>query len=247
MSRWAAVLMAAIVALSCAGTAAAHGKPHCFGQRATIVGGEHEDLLKGTRGDDVIVGRASRPIIHGLSGDDRICTRAGIAQLLSGGMGSDRIKSGRGDGFINDGPGDDEVVGGKGAEIIYAGHGEDVLDGGPGTDLVSYQDADAGVEANLTLGGAAIGGQPNLLIDIEALEGSPFADTLVGSDARNTISGGGGSDVLGGDDGRDWLLGGDGRDWADGGEGTDRCKAEQRTSCERRVPAPRPMSRQSRR
>jgi Ca2+-binding RTX toxin-like protein len=239
--------VAAAVALASAGPATAHGKPHCFGEPATIVGGKHEDVLTGTKRDDVIVGRAARPIIKGRSGDDRICTRPGIAQLLSGGPGSDRIKSGRGDGFISDGPGADEVVGGKGAEIIYAGHGEDAFDGGPGTDLVSYQDAEAGVEANLALGGAVIGGQPNLLIDIEALGGSRFADTLVGSDAGNTISGGGGSDLLGGAAGKDWLLGGDGRDSADGGDGTDRCKAERRTSCERRVPAPRPMLRQSRR
>ena len=91
-----------------------------------------------------------------------------------------------------------------------------------GFDTVSFAGSNTGVRADLQArigqGGYAQGDE---FINIEALEGTPFADELTGNDAANRLSGLAGDDQLSGLEGNDVLLGGDGRDLLRGGEGAD--------------------------
>ncbi|HEU4481335.1 MAG TPA: hypothetical protein VFS18_05570, partial [Actinomycetota bacterium] len=85
----------AIVALALVGavlpTNPAVAAPTCFGKKATIVGTNRNENkvveLRGTRGNDVIVGRGGSDLIYGRGGDDLICS----------GGGDDSIEAGSGD------------------------------------------------------------------------------------------------------------------------------------------------------
>jgi hypothetical protein len=85
------------------------------GVRCTIVGTRHADLLRGSKGDDVICG---------LGGADRIRTGSGN-DVAAGGGGADVIATATGD---------DNLSGGSGNDTLDAGPDDDVVDGGPGAD-----------------------------------------------------------------------------------------------------------------
>ena len=67
----------------------------CAGRRATIVGDDGPDKIKGTKKADVIVANAGKDKIRGRGGNDRICGGKG-KDLLVGGKGTDRLKGGKG-------------------------------------------------------------------------------------------------------------------------------------------------------
>jgi Ca2+-binding RTX toxin-like protein len=151
----------------------------------------------------------------------------------------------------------DTLLGDAGANYFEGGAGNDTIDGGAGDDYVVYKGATgAGVFVNLSgmdlnasgaawttgtkykavtatalIDGENVGNSGNdVLRNIEAVEGSNFADTLIGSDGDNKLvgndgndylSGGAGADTLFGGDGNDTLRGGSGNDVFDGGAGTD--------------------------
>ena len=87
----------------------------CNGLRATIVGTEGDDVLRGTDGDDVIVSLGGDDRVWGQRGDDVICL----------GSGNDRA-------FGNQGG--DTIFGEAGDDDLFGNGGDDVLDGGAGTD-----------------------------------------------------------------------------------------------------------------
>jgi Ca2+-binding RTX toxin-like protein len=112
--------------------------------------------------------------------------------------------------------GDDTIYGLGGEDIIAGGDGADTIDGGDGIDTVEYSDSSIGVTVSLAagvgLGGTAEG---DVLINIESITGSSFADFLIGDGGANTLNGGEGNDLLRGGEGADILIGGEGRDQAD--------------------------------
>jgi len=67
----------------------------CGGRRATIIGSDSGESLKGTKGPDVIVANGGKDTIKGLKGKDRICGGAGKDKLI-GGKGKDRCVGGPG-------------------------------------------------------------------------------------------------------------------------------------------------------
>src|SRR6185369_6990208 len=93
-------------------------------------------------------------------------------------------------------------------EYFIGNAGNDTINGGAGYDRVDYNTSTSGV--SVTLGGAGLGtaqdglGGVDTLINIEAVRGSAFNDTLTGSDApyeyfearegNDIIDGKGGSD-----------------------------------------------------
>jgi len=127
----------------------------------------------------------------------------------------------------------DIYVAGAGDDYIAGSPGSDFFDGASGFDYVTYQftEAGQGVDADLlfqrgTSGDAA----GDVLIGIEGLVGTDFADGLAGGVVSEVLFGLGGDDVLNGRAGDDTIDGGTGNDtingWQDddslfGGEGDD--------------------------
>ena len=149
-----------------------------------------------------------------IDGDDSD-TLIGIAvsDIILGAGGDDRIAGFRGDDTLDGGAGTDLIFGGKGDDELIGGSGADELHGDEGYDIASYATSGAGLEIELFDGGLVTGDAVgDIYWDIEAISGSPFADTLTGDDGVNDLRGAGGDDLLNG-------LGND--DSLDGGPGTD--------------------------
>ncbi len=120
-----------------AGVSEAGTTAQCAGLKATIVGTNGPDVLRGTPGRDVIVGLGGDDTIFGGDGRDTIC----------GGGGSDIIDAGEGNDTVfghtafQDGPGADTLLGGGGNDFLSGSGGGDRILGGPGDDeLHGYSD-----------------------------------------------------------------------------------------------------------
>jgi Ca2+-binding RTX toxin-like protein len=155
-----------------------------------------------------------------LSGD-------GAINSIVGGAGNDLIDGRSGDDILDGGDGDDTIFGGLDNDLLVGGLGADNLDGGVGIDTVSYQASHLAVSVLFT--GISTGGhaQGDVLVNVEHVIGSGFADTINGDAGANQITGGAGNDTLSGGDGNDvFLVGvGAGRDAFDGGAGLDEIRA----------------------
>lgn len=134
--------------------------------------------------------------------------------------------------YVSSGAGDDVVYGDAGHDILRGGAGNDLIvgsnEGDPATDrdTVSYSDASAGVTMflnNRTTHVISDGhGTYDMLIGIESVIGTDFADRIDGQDGvDNTIIGGLGADHFYGGTGKDHLLGGTGDDRLYGEVGED--------------------------
>ncbi|WP_199260290.1 beta strand repeat-containing protein [Paracoccus binzhouensis] len=167
-----------------------------------IGGGQGTDTLanienvNGSRFADAITGSAAANVLNGAAGND----------VLAGLLGHDRLS------------------GGIGNDLLNGGTGNDRLDGGAGYDTAGYGNATGGVRVDLRLTTAqAIGGGQgsDLLLGIEALNGSNYGDRLIGNGLNNRLNGGNGHDRLDGLVGNDLLQGGAGSDTLFGGVGND--------------------------
>ncbi|MEM7684139.1 MAG: tandem-95 repeat protein, partial [Pseudomonadota bacterium] len=144
---------------------------------------------------------------------------------------SETIRGYRRDDWVVALGGNDTIETAEGADLIYAGDGNDFIDGGDGGDEIRGGDgfdtvalfgSNVGVRADLeTLIGQGGFAQGDLYIDIEALLGTDFSDTLGGDQNANLLDGRAGSDELEGRAGNDTLLGETGNDTLDGGLGAD--------------------------
>jgi len=122
--------------------------------------------------------------------------------------------------------GNDTLTGANGDDRLVGGTGADSLNGGSGIDTASYLNSAQGVCVDLGVATAQtgnVGGEEvgDILVSIEALEGSDYADILLGNADSNDLWGLAGNDSLSGKDGYDRLYGGDGADALDGGIGVD--------------------------
>jgi Ca2+-binding RTX toxin-like protein len=122
------MLLAAVLYIVSVG-APASAVPRCFGQVPTLIGTAGDDVLKGTRGPDVIWAG---------DGDDTVQAGAG-ADLVCGGDGNDFIHLGRGSDRSKGGVGSDGIFGGAGADVLVGEKGADGLSGGPGRDVLRGQ------------------------------------------------------------------------------------------------------------
>jgi Ca2+-binding RTX toxin-like protein len=194
---------------------------------ATGVGGEAQgDVLIGAFGlvgssfGDTLTGNE----VNGLAGADRIAGLSG-ASNLRGGNGNDTLRGEGGNDTLLGEVGNDRLVGGADADTMQGGLGADTLDAAVGDngarDVVSYASSANSVRVLLdSLGNATgAGGDAagDVLIGVDALVGSGFADTLAGRD----LAGGLGADTLLGTALADTLLGGKGADTLNGGLGDD--------------------------
>ncbi len=197
-----------------------YGIPLCNCQLAnifvlngTIFGGPDSGLpyngtLRGSANSDIIAGTNGSDIITTGVGNDRICGHGGD-DIIYGSNSNDIIDGGPGDDVIYAEGSNDLIWGKEGNDIIYGGQGVDEIDGGSGNDLI-YGD----IGNDLIYGG----------------EGN---DVIYGGDGDDKICGNLGSDTLIGEKGKDILDGGTYSDTADGGINDDDCyRIENATNCE---------------
>lgn len=121
------------------------------GVTSFIVGGDGNDVLIGTSGNDFVYGGggndalllfAGDDIGNGGTGNDMVAGHSG-RDLLLGGLGVDQLMGGKGkDALSGDGGGDD-LYGGDEDDILAGGRGDgDVVVGGAGNDTFKYSRAD---------------------------------------------------------------------------------------------------------
>jgi uncharacterized repeat protein (TIGR01451 family) len=114
-------------------TVRAGAQPTCRGEVATIVGSRADDVLRGTKGKDVIQARAGDDAVRGLAGRDLICAGSGDDKVRGGGA-DDKVIGAGGNDRIGGQAGDDVLKGNGGRDRLKGGSGDDALRGGPGND-----------------------------------------------------------------------------------------------------------------
>jgi Ca2+-binding RTX toxin-like protein len=205
-----------------------------------ITGGDDDNTIDAGAGADTLVGGsgAGNDLYIGGAGRDQVVYTSATAGIIvnlatgitngeAGGVGTDTligiedvVASNFGDIVIGDGNAN-HLQGAGGDDVLIGLAGDDTLDGGAGTDLANYGGATGTVIVNLSTGQASGGDGNDVLIGIENVQGSEFADWLTGDGNANDLSGGGGDDLLVGNAGNDVLIGGAGNDTLIGGFGSD--------------------------
>jgi len=193
-----------------------------------------DDILIGGTGDDIVWVDASGDIVIERAGEgyDRVIALTSVTladnveelaldglaslngtgnaakNLIFGNAGANTLTGLDGDDILNGNGGDDVLRGGQGADEL-AGRDNGTALG----DTATYTDSSVGIVADLATGlGSGGAAQGDTYIEVENIDGSQGADTLVGNTGGNNLRGVGGDDV---------LRGGAGADTLDGGAGTD--------------------------
>jgi Ca2+-binding RTX toxin-like protein len=169
----------------------------CAGKKVTI---------KGTPGDDVIVGKGASDVIDGGGGDDRI---------RGGRNGNDTICGGPGDDILEGQHGYDSLYGEGGDDRLGGENGSDMLDGGGGNDEL------AGAKGSDNLHGGSGDDRLTGFKGPDDLDGGSGNDFLDGQQGSDDLDGSGGEDRLVGDKGNDDIIGGADNDQVEGGPGDD--------------------------
>jgi Ca2+-binding RTX toxin-like protein len=155
-----------------------------------VLGGDFgANILAGDSGNDTLNGRGGDDILYGdgriaTNADNVITTTADVADL--GGVDGNDVLSGGG--------GNDQLYGGGGNDLVNGGFGDDIVDGGAGTDRAGFYQTDptiGGVTVSLLQQGQAQDTNQGMdtLTGVEALSGTPFADTLTGDAGDNWLWG----------------------------------------------------------
>ncbi|MFF4398298.1 calcium-binding protein [Streptomyces sp. NPDC001480] len=90
-------------------------------------GGDGNDTVHASGGDNIVQGGKGDDVLHGGSG----------SQYLSGDDGNDRLYGGTADDTLYGGKGNDALYGNAGNDRLYGNSGDDKLYGGPGRDTLS--------------------------------------------------------------------------------------------------------------
>ncbi len=153
------------------------------------IGTTWADTLTGSAGNDSITGLADNDSLVGAAGDDTLLGDDGL-DTLEGGLGHDSLLGGAGA---------DNLSGGDGNDTLIGGAGGDTLSGGLGTNIAAYETS---VTIDLLARGNSTGdAQGDVYQNIQILQGSAFADTMVAGTGDDGIritqyQGGGGDDVF---------------------------------------------------
>ncbi len=185
----------------------------------------------GTAADETFIGAAGEQLFDGGDGVDTVDYSASAAAVdvdLLGGSGEYGDASldaylnienviGSDNGAVRDFLFGDEGVnalyGMAGADVLEGDGGADYLDGGDGWDYARYERSEEGVNVNM-ITGVHTGGdaEGDTLVNIEAISGSRFDDTIRADNSANSLYGQDGDDILIGAGGNDYLDGGNGAD-----------------------------------
>ncbi|MFN6450603.1 MAG: calcium-binding protein, partial [Nostoc sp. DedSLP05] len=98
-----------------------------------LSGGNGDDLLNGTAGNDSLSGGNGKDTLNGYAGDNTLAGGNG-GDILNGGDGNDLLQGDDSDDSSN---GKDILTGGAGKDTLYGGNGKDDLTGGTGNDILT--------------------------------------------------------------------------------------------------------------
>lgn len=103
---------------------------------------------------------------------------------------------------------DDILIGSDGNNVLSGNIGNDTIDGADGIDWVYYHDSEAGVRVDLSRGLAENDGEgyKDVLLNLENVLGSTFADYIAGNGNSNWLRGEAGNDTLVGGGGDDTFV-----------------------------------------
>ncbi|CAM5686448.1 MULTISPECIES: calcium-binding protein [Streptomyces] len=96
------------------------------GKEGLAWGGDGNDTINASGGDNIVQGGKGDDVLHGGAG----------AQDLAGDEGKDTITGGTGDDVLYGNSGNDRLYGNSGNDRLYGGPGRDTLSGGPGRNVV---------------------------------------------------------------------------------------------------------------
>jgi Ca2+-binding RTX toxin-like protein len=203
------------------------------GPGVRFIGNEVNTRFMGTTGSDYIEGGAGDDVIQG----NFVSLASTASNTLHGGAGLDTIVGDNGSDQISGGSDADTIQAKAGNDFISGGSGADTIDGGDDIDTITYDVSSAGVivafqqwsfrtnliftVSTVTAGARNGDAQGDILTNIENIDGSFYADSLVGNAGVNRLDGGDGNDRLAGADGNDFLYGGNQADRLEGGIGND--------------------------
>lgn len=156
------------------------------------------EAVRGSAGDDIIIGDEAANILHGGRGDDLLDGEEGDDTLL-GDEGRDQLLGDEGEDMQHGGPGGDFLLGDAGADHLHGESGPDVLDGGDEDDYL-----DGGDGADLLVGAEGR----------DRLAGGLGRDALFGGPGDDEMEGGKAADLFRGEAGDDHITLGQGRDTA---------------------------------
>jgi len=137
----------------------------------TQTGGNGNDTINGTPGNDNFSSGNGQDRLNGLAGNDR----------LDGGNGDDRLDGGANNDTLLGGAGQDTLLGGTGLDTLNGGNGDDRLFGGTDSDTLN------GDDNNDQLFGDA---------GTDLLNGGAGNDRLFGGTGNDTLTGGIGIDTF---------------------------------------------------
>ncbi|MFJ4453914.1 cadherin-like domain-containing protein [Pseudomonas sp. NPDC089392] len=203
------------------------------GLNNVITGNAQNNLLDGGAGADTLIGGDGDDTYTVDNADDR------VVETTQGAVGGiDTVYS-----YLENGTlvladnienarifakGASHITGNSLDNLIYAGNGVNHIDGGAGIDTLAYTYAPVkgGKGITLTLSESSAttasgSSGADVVMSIENVIGSNYADNLTGSHGDNVLDGGKGNDQLFGGDGNDTLIGGLGKDILTGGAGAD--------------------------
>jgi len=94
------------------------------------------EVIKGTEGNDVLVGVADNEANGHRMGDGTKILAGNGNDTVIGSSENEYIKGGNGEDVLSGGAGHDDIRGDNGNDVMIGGAGNDILNGGGGTDLV---------------------------------------------------------------------------------------------------------------
>jgi len=180
-------------------------------------GGDLNDVLVGSNGNNHIYGRGGDDYIEGFGGHNLLVGGQGddyfIGSDLSNHIYMDDIDSldagGGGNDYAEGGEGSDWISGGAGDDVIKGGEGQNRLAGGSGRDRITSGSGDDYVFAD---GYMLRGDETSIELQSDSsLDKDQYDDYVDAGDGNNQVTGGAGSDIIITGDGDD-RIGGDIRD-----------------------------------
>jgi uncharacterized delta-60 repeat protein len=186
---------------------------HIYGSNRT----DYTEQFEGQGGNDTIDGRGGNDIVRYDNAPGAVNVNLAAGTASDGQGGADTLLniegvqgSSFGDVLAGGNPANGVSINDGLIEIFRGGGGNDTIDGGQGYDRADYNNT-ATTGVNVTLGGTGTGtaqdgqGGVDTLLNIEAVRGSAFGDTLTGSDSApfESFEGREGNDIIDGKGGTD--------------------------------------------